>query len=190
MILAVGFRLGNINHPKLDSFFVVVPAALIVTNTLLCTLLIVGKIWYMQCRLRQVTNGTMALSSYKGAVALIIESGALYATSQLLCLTLYHVKNPGLPVLLNMHIPLIGILPTLIIVLVHFNMVPGSHTTEQYTATFVRHSITLDTIHSTATMMDGRTIPIHRDDIGYREKGEVVDPLGASSTGEVPTRIW
>ncbi|KAG6903876.1 hypothetical protein DXG01_014252, partial [Tephrocybe rancida] len=34
----------------------------------------------------------------------------------------------GLPVMLNLEIPLIGILPTLIVVLVHFNMVPGNGT--------------------------------------------------------------
>jgi len=109
------------------------PPALIVANTSICTLLIVGRIWYMHYEVNR-TGGAVATqsSAYKGALMLVIESGALYALAQLLSLILNHIKNIGLPILLDLEIPLIGILPTLILVIVHFRTVPGTRMSMSY----------------------------------------------------------
>jgi hypothetical protein len=90
--------------------------------------------------------------------------------NKLISLILYLLGSDVLPVILNLQTPLIvsyrpphyfflwkvmkspciqGILPTLIIVLVHFNMVPGTETSRSYATTLNCHTatdITLDTI--------------------------------------------
>ncbi|RDB27780.1 hypothetical protein Hypma_003241 [Hypsizygus marmoreus] len=135
MIVAAGLTFNLATGTETRSFFTAAPAALIVANTSVCTLLIAGRIWYMRYQLKKSAGNAGTLhtsSSYKGAFALIIESGALYALAQLCSLILDHVGSIGLPIMLDLEIPLIGILPTLIIVFVHFNMVPGTKTTQSY----------------------------------------------------------
>ncbi|KDR68927.1 hypothetical protein GALMADRAFT_145944 [Galerina marginata CBS 339.88] len=112
-----------------------VATALIVTNVLLSTILIAGKIWYMQwqnSRLTGLPAPKKWQNRYLGIVLLIIESGAIYALSQILSLILDDVHNQGVHTVLDMHIPLAGMLPTLIVLVVHFDLVPGTHTTESY----------------------------------------------------------
>ncbi|KAF8075296.1 hypothetical protein FPV67DRAFT_1728358 [Lyophyllum atratum] len=135
MISAAACSLDIAFSPKVRRFFTVAPVALIVANTSICTLLIAGRIWYMYYQIRKVTKkaGISYLSNdYKGVVALIIESGALYTACQFISLILDRTKSIGLTVILNLEIPLIGILPTLIIVLVHFDKVPGTRTAGEY----------------------------------------------------------
>ncbi|KAF8075302.1 hypothetical protein FPV67DRAFT_1476920 [Lyophyllum atratum] len=106
------------------TFFTVAPAALIVANTCICTLLIAGKIWYTRYQLRAASGCSMYSSGgFTGTIALFIESGALYATCQILSLVLDHIKSDGIHILLDLEMPLIGILPTLIIVFVHFELI-------------------------------------------------------------------
>jgi len=135
------------------TFFTVAPVILIVANTSICTLLIAGRIWYMQCQLRETGDDVCTPSRRtKKAVLLIIESGALYTAVQIVSLILYHTKSPGLAVLLNMEIPLIGILPTLLIILVYFNMVTGADDSSTMkkppTSTFRIESQLRDSIYS------------------------------------------
>ncbi|GLB39810.1 hypothetical protein LshimejAT787_0703200 [Lyophyllum shimeji] len=135
MIVAAGFAFNFATHnfTETRSFFMAAPSAMIVANTSICTLLIVGRIWYMRYEVSKL-GGVSALqwSAYRGALTLVIESGALYALSQLLSLILNHIGSVGLPVMLNLEIPLIGILPTLIIVCVHFQMIPGTRTLQRH----------------------------------------------------------
>ncbi|RDB27754.1 hypothetical protein Hypma_003201 [Hypsizygus marmoreus] len=158
IIIAAGFTINLAARPTINNFFHTVPVVLIVANTCICTLLIAGRVWYMQYCLKKIANCHAVLcpeNTYKGAVALIIESGALYAACQLISLALHYVGSNGLSVMLNLEMPLIGILPTLIIVLVHFNMVPGTETTRHYAAAMKSQSstnITLDTL-ATGTMI-------------------------------------
>ncbi|RDB17266.1 hypothetical protein Hypma_001709 [Hypsizygus marmoreus] len=160
MILAASFTFNVATFTETRSFFTVAPAALIVANTSICTMLIAGKIWYMRYQLRKSlaeTGSALHMSSgYKGALALVIESGLLYALTQLSTLIMNNVGSVGLPIMLDLEMPLIGILPTLIIVLVHFDMVPGAKSSNSYPAAPSlphfrdRAQITMNTIGSTA----------------------------------------
>ncbi|KAF5379367.1 hypothetical protein D9615_006584 [Tricholomella constricta] len=116
------FNLASLKEFR--KFFTVAPAALFVANTSMCTLLIAGKIWYARYQLHSLVGGTMyASGGFSGTVALFIETGALSATCQILSLILDHIHSDGIHILLDLEIPLIGILPTLIIVFVHFELV-------------------------------------------------------------------
>ncbi|KAF9461153.1 hypothetical protein BDZ94DRAFT_854142 [Collybia nuda] len=160
MIAAAGLTFNLATGTETRSFYTAAPVALIVANTSICTLLIAGRIWYMRYQIRKF-GGLSGGRSYMGALSIIIESGALYALSQLCGLILDHVKSPGLVVMLNLEIPLIGILPTLIIVLVHFDMVPGTSTSKRYaqnTTSQESSHITLGTIRTETTMNVGERI--------------------------------
>ncbi|KAL0948948.1 hypothetical protein HGRIS_009053 [Hohenbuehelia grisea] len=112
--------------------------AFAVTNTIMCTCLFSGRLWYMQRRISKLmgTHGlTKAGRSYHGIALVFIESGALYTIAIILSVVLREAKNEGLPIVMNMTIPIIGILPTLIIVFAHLNMIPGTRTQEDYAAT-------------------------------------------------------
>ncbi|KAF9458897.1 hypothetical protein BDZ94DRAFT_64280 [Collybia nuda] len=143
MVVAAGFTSANAARKDIQNFFLIVPVAAIIANTSLCTILIAGRIWYMHYHLKRVTNSPFLWrppSSYRGAVALIVESGALYTTSQLMGLVLYYTNSAGLSIMLNMEIPIIGLVPTLIIVLVHFNIASGTKITRQFTTLVFRDS--------------------------------------------------
>ncbi|RDB27779.1 hypothetical protein Hypma_003240 [Hypsizygus marmoreus] len=124
MIISAGLTFNLASFHEFRTFFTVAPAALIVANTSICTILIAGKIWYARYQLRNISGGAMyGGGGFQGTVALFIESGVLYATCQLLSLILDHIKSDGIHILLDLEMPLIGILPTLIIVFVHFELV-------------------------------------------------------------------
>jgi len=106
-----------------DYYNTVVPVVLIAGNAALCTSLIAGRIWYVRWKLRTAEVASVGGSSWwRGAVALVVESGILYSGLQIASLILHYRKGSALPVLLDLEIPLIGILPTLIIVLVHSHL--------------------------------------------------------------------
>ncbi|KAF9457386.1 hypothetical protein BDZ94DRAFT_232497 [Collybia nuda] len=114
--------------------------AIIVANTLLCTILIAGRIWYLQWRMNRLLGyspSEKSKSAYRGVLMLIIESGLLYALIMLLSLILDDIHNDGIHTVLDMQIPIIGILPTLIVLVVHFDLVPGTNATEKYHAAMV-----------------------------------------------------
>ncbi|KAF5382204.1 hypothetical protein D9615_004387 [Tricholomella constricta] len=158
MVTAASFTCRMASAPETHNFFfITAPVVLIVANTSICTFLIAGRVWYMRYRLKKLADSAMVSYSHhsvRGAIGLLVESGALYATCQLISLILHYVGSNGLSVMLNLEIPLIGILPTLIIVLVHFKMVPGtdhrmSHSGDAATMNFRSASnVTLDTIVS------------------------------------------
>ncbi|KAG6844173.1 hypothetical protein H0H87_009143 [Tephrocybe sp. NHM501043] len=150
MVVAAGLTFNLAGMTETRPFFTVAPVAMIVANTTICTLLIAGKIWYMHHQVQKTSGGTMKSSSgYKGAMILIIESGSLYALSQLISLILDRTGNVGLPVMLNLEIPLIGILPTLIVLLVHFNMVPGNSSGSSKAPSARRwEGVSMSTFHS------------------------------------------
>ncbi|KAF9461125.1 hypothetical protein BDZ94DRAFT_852858 [Collybia nuda] len=123
MIVAAAFE----DHA--DTFFTAVSVSLIVTNTTLCTFLITSRIWYMQRIPKSVSSGTISPwtpNHYKRITILVVESGALYTSCQIVSLVLHYTQSVALPIILDLEIPLIGILPTLIIVFVHFGVVSGS----------------------------------------------------------------
>ncbi|KAF5379452.1 hypothetical protein D9615_006579 [Tricholomella constricta] len=144
---------------KVRRFFIVAPVALIVANTSICTILIAGRIWYMYFRLRKFAckAGIPLLleDGYRRVLMLIIESGALYTACQFISLILDHIDSIGLPVILDLEIPLIGILPTLIMVLVHFDQVLGTKTVDEYVASRSLHFTSTTKIQTATVGMRG-----------------------------------
>ncbi|KDR70255.1 hypothetical protein GALMADRAFT_144920 [Galerina marginata CBS 339.88] len=140
MITPVG--LGFAEAVDIETFasrgpFADIGDALTAGNVLLSTFLISGRIWYLQWQMRKLLGRAPSLNSrrrYNGALMLIVESGALYAISLILDLILDALHSPGVHALLDMQIPLAGMLPTLVVLVVHFDLVPGTHTTEDYNA--------------------------------------------------------
>ncbi|KAG6827506.1 hypothetical protein H0H92_011526 [Tricholoma furcatifolium] len=127
MVVATGLTFTLTALDETSSYFNTVPVALIVGNTTICSLLIVGRIWYVHRQVRKSAGsiGIIHISNgYKGAWILIIESGVLYALTQICILIVGRTDSAALPIILNIEVPLIGILSTLIIILIHFNMVP------------------------------------------------------------------
>ncbi|KAF8075303.1 hypothetical protein FPV67DRAFT_1476930 [Lyophyllum atratum] len=182
MIAAAGLTLNLASLTETRTFYTVAPVALIVANTSICTLLIACRIWYMRYQLRKAAGGAGTMhtsSSYKGALALIIESGVLYALSQFLSLILDHTGSAGLPIMLNLQIPLIGVLPTLIIVLVHFNMVPGTNTSTTYAQQW------RDRSHGTMHTSTSGTMVIG-EKMRFKSRGEVT--VSESEVFEYPPR--
>jgi len=127
LIVGAGFAFNLLNAPQ--GFYTMVPAILIVANTSICTILISGRIWYLHRRLSLLGNRGAANSHYKGIMLLIIESGALYTAVQVVSLILNLHNSPVLPIMLDLEIPLIGILPTLIVVLVQRDLIASSSST-------------------------------------------------------------
>ncbi|KAF8222501.1 hypothetical protein L208DRAFT_1413324 [Tricholoma matsutake] len=125
MIIAAGLSINFASHPEVRTYFIAAPSGLIVANTTICTLLIAGRIWYAGYEVhRDVSGGRVyAAGRFPKTVILFIETGALYSASQVAALIINHVNSPSIHIILDSIIPLIGILPTLIIVLVYFELV-------------------------------------------------------------------
>ncbi|EIN11186.1 hypothetical protein PUNSTDRAFT_131364 [Punctularia strigosozonata HHB-11173 SS5] len=115
--------------------FALPSSILTMVNNIICTALIAGRIGYMQWTTRKVlgkNSGTISARSYTGIMLLFIESGFIFTAVQIITVILDQIANPGIHVVINLYTPLMGLLPTLIIVLVHFEKVPGSHSTRQH----------------------------------------------------------
>ncbi|KDR68136.1 hypothetical protein GALMADRAFT_231531 [Galerina marginata CBS 339.88] len=134
MIAAAAVRFSVVANGSAVLSFVSDPANdIIIANTMYCTALIAGRIWYIQWKTRetlQITAATGRRNVYQGVLLMIIESGALYALSQLISVIVDKVHSPGIHVILDITIPWTGILPTLIVLLVHFDLVPGTRASE------------------------------------------------------------
>jgi len=123
LLVASGFIFYSAAHLNITSFFYVVPVAMMVANTGISTLLIAGRVWYARYQVRQISGDWVYPRRFSKTVILFVETGALITASQIISLILNHVNSPGIHILLDLQMPLIGILPTLIIVLVHFELV-------------------------------------------------------------------
>jgi len=171
MSIAAGFIFSTARHNDATSFLLVASVAMMVANTAICTLLIAGRIWYARHQVRRISGGGTAYAGFSKTVILFIETGALITASQVTSLILNLVNSPGLHILLDMQMPLIGILPTLIIVIVHFELVGGpvtSRSSQSRGMTFeARHITQLDTFVSST---------VHSEDTGRstKPKGVVV----------------
>ncbi|KDR68740.1 hypothetical protein GALMADRAFT_1026481 [Galerina marginata CBS 339.88] len=156
MLAAAGVRFAVVaSIAGVLAFSSDVSSELIVANTLLCTVLIAGRIWYLQWQMNKMLGRAPSQKSrnaYSGVLMLIIETGVLWAVIQLLGVILDDVHSDGIHAVLDMQIPLIviippnypistttktslqGMLPTLIVLFVHFDLVPGTHATVAYNA--------------------------------------------------------
>ncbi|KIJ62320.1 hypothetical protein HYDPIDRAFT_189145 [Hydnomerulius pinastri MD-312] len=102
-------------------------------------ILFAGK--YLECRMAKLLEHVQgqaiqaAPSRYRKLTMVLCESGALLATIQIISLVLDEVQNEGLHVMDDICTQLVGILPTLIALLVHFDMISGNHVNERYADT-------------------------------------------------------
>ncbi|KAL0952908.1 hypothetical protein HGRIS_007123 [Hohenbuehelia grisea] len=112
-------------------------SALYLANTVSATGLIIGRVLYIQRSVHSISGSSHRATSkrYTGALLLIVESGLVWTLCQIIGLILANIKNIGVTTMLNLQVPLIGIMPTMIILIVHFDLVPGTHANETYQAT-------------------------------------------------------
>nr|VWO96289.1 Ketoreductase CTB6 (EC (Cercosporin toxin biosynthesis cluster protein 6) [Ganoderma boninense] len=90
--------------------------AISLTNNVLVTSLISGRIWYVTREVR--TSGYATGSDYRRAILVVIESGALYALTQVIQLAWYVAKFPGLYFVADSFVQIMAIVPTSVVLLV------------------------------------------------------------------------
>ncbi|OSC97754.1 hypothetical protein PYCCODRAFT_1418815 [Trametes coccinea BRFM310] len=91
--------------------------ALPLATNVLTTALIVARLWHTaraaEARCRGRMAGTVRVA--KAAVAIIVESGALYLAAQLVLVVLFALEHPAQAVVAVMAVQIYGIAPTLIV---------------------------------------------------------------------------
>ncbi|KAL7277248.1 hypothetical protein ACG7TL_009101 [Trametes sanguinea] len=91
--------------------------ALPLATNILTTALIVARLWHTaraaEARCRGRMAGTVRVA--KAAVAIIVESGALYLAAQLVLVVLFALEHPAQAVVAVMAVQIYGIAPTLIV---------------------------------------------------------------------------
>ncbi|KAI0746297.1 hypothetical protein C8Q80DRAFT_1174410 [Daedaleopsis nitida] len=107
---------GNTIFVSHFSRFATTQFALSLTNNVLVTLLIAGRIWYVTRDIRRYHHNTS--SDYRRAVIMVVESGALYAFTQVIQLAFYVAKFPGLYFVSDTFIQIMAIVPTSVVLLV------------------------------------------------------------------------
>ncbi|KAI0794372.1 hypothetical protein C8Q74DRAFT_1248351 [Fomes fomentarius] len=107
---------GNTIFVSHFSRFATTQYALSFTNNVLVTCLIAGRIWYATRDVRRY-NGNIG-SEYRRAIILVVESGALYALTQVIQLAFYAAKFPGLYFVSDTFIQIMAIVPTSVVLLV------------------------------------------------------------------------
>ncbi|KAJ7244897.1 hypothetical protein C8J57DRAFT_1725466 [Mycena rebaudengoi] len=119
-----------------------VSPSLWLANCILCTSLIAGRILYINSFMRSAGQSSTLAGRYLGTILLVGESGAIYTAAQIASLVLQKMNHPGLHVILDLDIPLFGILPTIIIVLVQLQLVPLTRSTTSHLSTSIPMPIT------------------------------------------------
>ncbi|KAF8240576.1 hypothetical protein L208DRAFT_1384380 [Tricholoma matsutake] len=171
MIISAGFAFSLASSHDMITFFIATPSALIVANTIICTLLIAGRIWYTRYQVHQISGGRVYdASRFSKIVLLFIETGALYTASHLVALILNHFSSPAIHIILDLGIPLIGILPTLIIVLVHFELVRSP----QQSSSARPHTIRFED-RSRITQLDAFARSIAHSEDTHRPKSQALN---------------
>ncbi|PIL27359.1 hypothetical protein GSI_10506 [Ganoderma sinense ZZ0214-1] len=98
------------------SRFATTQYAISLTNNVFVTGLITGRIWYVTrdiCASESTTS-----SDYRRAILIVIESGALYALTQVVQLAWYVAKFPGLYFVADSFVQIMAIVPTSVVLLV------------------------------------------------------------------------
>ncbi|KAM5544435.1 hypothetical protein V8D89_002095 [Ganoderma adspersum] len=122
---------GNTIFVSHLSRFATTQYALSLTNNVLVTALIAGRIWYTTRTLTAIGRAHTAV--YRRAILIMIESGALYALTQVLQLSWYVAKFPGLYFVADSFVQIMAIVPTSVVLLVAL----GRTTAEQAQGTEV-----------------------------------------------------
>ncbi|KAI0644289.1 hypothetical protein C8Q79DRAFT_975276 [Trametes meyenii] len=98
------------------SRFATTQYALSLTNNVLVTALIAGRIWYLTKEIRRTDR--VIGTEYRRAILLVIDSGALYALTQVLQLAFYVAKFPGLYFVADSFVQIMAIVPTSVVLVV------------------------------------------------------------------------
>ncbi|KAF5328242.1 hypothetical protein D9619_013407 [Psilocybe cf. subviscida] len=141
--LLVSTGLGYYSASRSASFdfgdaFQVVSLLSVAANNVVSTLLIAGRIWYLQRRINQVLTqapgGDQQISSKAPMriATIIIESGALYSCFYISGIILFKWSSVAVIVILGLLTQMAGILPTMIMLLVHLDMTPGARVAQEY----------------------------------------------------------
>ncbi|KAM5530273.1 hypothetical protein V8D89_016052 [Ganoderma adspersum] len=118
---------GSISYNELAKIVPIPTVVLAVGNTTLCTALIAGRLAYLD----HLINGHLQFGtakrfhSYRGAILMVVESGAVLATANIIAMVLLILQHPGLHVMLNITTQLTAIVPTTIVVLSYLQLTPG-----------------------------------------------------------------
>ncbi|KDR70505.1 hypothetical protein GALMADRAFT_144778 [Galerina marginata CBS 339.88] len=171
----------------------IVATGLLITNVLLSTFLIAGRIWYMQWQMHKLLGhapSKKSRSMYTGVLMLTIESGGIYALSQIVNLILDDLHNEGIHTVLDLQVPLAGILPTLIILVVHLKLAQGTDTIESYhaavTSNFQAAPLPIVSSAFGGQSSHGTTLSLTVETVNEFERNErKQDPYGAGINGSV-----
>lgn len=98
------------------SRFATTQYALSLTNNVLVTGLIAGRIWYSTRKLSVM--GRTHTVVYRRAILIMIESGSLYALTQIIQLSWYVAKFPGLYFVSDSFVQIMAIVPTSVVLVV------------------------------------------------------------------------
>ncbi|EEB92259.1 hypothetical protein MPER_09261 [Moniliophthora perniciosa FA553] len=134
--------------------------ALSMGTNIIVTALIAGRIWYIGHRTSKHL-GKQHGAKYSRALAMIVESGALYSASLLILLILFAMKNDAQIILFNSTSQIVEIAPTLIIVRIGL----GLSSPDQTMATFQLRNPVADsasTRHSEVARSNTIPMQIHR----------------------------
>ncbi|KIJ35026.1 hypothetical protein M422DRAFT_212789 [Sphaerobolus stellatus SS14] len=101
--------------------------SLSLATNIVVTSLIAGRIWWIS-RQTQAHVGRKHRQKYNNAVAIILESGAIYSVSQMTLLILYCVKTNAVFIVYDALAQIMGIVPTLIIVRVGLGLTTQENT--------------------------------------------------------------
>ncbi|KAF5366583.1 hypothetical protein D9758_008937 [Tetrapyrgos nigripes] len=91
------------------------------------TSLIAGRIWWVSRQTSQVL-GAKHSRKYSQALEIVIESGAIFAVTQLILLVLYVLRHNAQYIVFDSMAQIMGIVPTLIIVRIGLGMSAEAHT--------------------------------------------------------------
>ncbi|KAJ7244899.1 hypothetical protein C8J57DRAFT_1680263 [Mycena rebaudengoi] len=138
ILMAIAYSFGMYtaaSTAKTSAVLNLVSPSLWLANCIICTGLIAGRILYINSIVRAAGQSSTLAGRYLGTILLLAESGAIYTAAQIASLVLQKINHPGLHVILDLDIPLFGILPTIIIVLVQLQLVPLTRTTSSHLST-------------------------------------------------------
>ncbi|KAI0356011.1 hypothetical protein OH77DRAFT_282235 [Trametes cingulata] len=113
VLLLAGFIVGLMSaaeavvYTRLSKIFPLPTVILAVANMTLCTVLIAGRLAYLD----RLVNGHLAFregrnDAYRGLMFLLVESGAVLTIANIICLVLVQLNHPGLHVMLDILVPL------------------------------------------------------------------------------------
>ncbi|PIL23361.1 hypothetical protein GSI_14672 [Ganoderma sinense ZZ0214-1] len=157
LVLGMMNAAGSISYNDLAKILPIPTVVLATGNTMLCTALIAGRLAYLD----HLINGHLQfgvakrLQSYRGAILMVVESGAVLATANVIGMVLLILQHPGLHVMLNITTQLTAIVPTTIVVLSHLHLILGDTANQTVSVHFASNPEHSANFHSTGRAYSG-----------------------------------